>query len=704
MTQAASGQGEIWQCSHCKLPLPPVPYREESADRSLVFCCAGCLFVYRVVGSAGEGGRADWFLAKLGLAALLSGNVMMFQSLLYFWSPHELGEEVLATSSWIMLACSVAVFLLLGVPMLRVAGRRALGGRLSLETLIGLGALAAIGVSAVETLRGGLRVYYDSGTMVLVFVTLGQYLDAESRRKALAAISPAVDRLRRRARVRRDGTILETKPEDVKAGERVDVRGGEEIPVDGTVVEGSADVSEPMLTGEWRPRLVSTGDAVSAGSTALDGGLTIEASGEAETLADRVERWAFEARDRRAPIEAVADRAVTAFIPAVVVVALGSLAAWGLAGRWDHGFLAALSVLVVACPCALGIATPLATTIALWRAAARGTLVRSGAVLQALSRVNVVALDKTGTATAGRPSFRELRPAAGAALPPDEILALAAAVESRVDHPFARAITGHARSESGAVPRAEEVRLTAGGGAEGRVEGRRVLVGRLSWLADRGVALPSTEEAESHGSVVGVALDGRLAGEIFLDDPARPEAVAAVAALADLGIPCELLSGDREAVVSRLAREIGCATFAAGLSPGDKSRHVDELRRRGRRGTAVAMIGDGVNDAPALAAADAGIAFGPAADLARESADTVILRADLGEVPRLLVLARKTFRIVRQNLAWAFAYNAIGVGIAAFGLLRPVVAAGAMVLSSAFVVGNSMRLARDRAGVADGGT
>jgi heavy metal translocating P-type ATPase len=415
-----------------------------------------------------------------------------------------------------------------------------------------------------------------------------------------------------------------------------------------------------------------------------------------ETLAEKVERWVLEARGRRAPMEALADRVVSAFIPAVAAVSLGSLAAWGLAGDWERGFLAALSVLVVACPCALGIATPLATTIALWRAAARGSLVRSGAVLQALSRVRAVGLDKTGTATAGRPSFRELRVSEGATLPPGAVLALAAAVESRVDHPFARAIAERALQESGALPRAEDVRLTAGGGAEGVVAGRRVLVGRRSWLAVQGVGLLRAEDPDAPGSVVGVAVDGVLAAEIVLDDPARPEARAAVASLSRLGIGCHLLSGDREAVVRRIAGEIGCETFAGGLSPEAKPRRLEELKERG---TGVAMVGDGINDAPALAAADAGIAFGPAADLARETADVVILREDLREIPRLFALARKTFRIVKQNLAWAFLYNAIGVAIAAFGLLRPAVAAGAMVLSSVFVVGNSMRLGRERSRV-----
>jgi Cu2+-exporting ATPase len=686
------------QCAHCRLPLPARPFSEQQGELTLLFCCGGCLLVFRVIGTAGEGGRADWFLAKLGLAALLSGNVMMFQSLLYFGSLEQMGREVLQSSSWIMLVCSVLIYLLLGVPMLKIAGRGALRGTLSLESLIGLGTLAAIGYSAFQTFRGGHELYYDSGTMVLVFVTLGQYLDAESRRKAIAALSPAVARSRRQARVVRAAGIVAKHPQEVLAGELVEVRGGEEIPVDGIVREGSADIHEPMLTGEWRPRLVAPDDTVSAGSTAIDGALLIVASGEAETLADRVERFAMEARDRKAPIEATVDRVVTVFIPAVAVIAAASFLAWGIAGSWVQGLQAALSVLVIACPCALGIATPLATTAALLRATQRGTLIRSGAVLEALSRVRAVAFDKTGTLTLGRPRFAAFyAPGAGAGgdeAAPLETLALAAAVESRVNHPFAQAIVEHSAQCGAERLQATQVQVTAGAGAEGLVSGQRVLVGKNSWLKERGIEGPSSACPDTAGSLVAIAVDGLPAGEIVLEDPPRVEARAAFLALKRLGISCHVLSGDRAATVARNARAIGCGSFWAELSPQDKLERIQALRRTHSH---IAMVGDGINDAPALASADAGIAFGPAADLARDTADVTIQRDDLCEVARLIELARRTFRIVRQNLAWAFGYNVIGITIAAFGLLRPVVASAAMVLSSMCVVANSMRLSRESA-------
>ena len=689
-------RGTSRQCAHCRLPLPVHAHQVIEDGSTLSFCCVGCVLVYRVIGNAGEGGRADWFLAKLGLAALLSGNVMMFQSLTYFGTLESLGPEVLRTSSWIMFFCALAVFAVLGIPMLRVALRALSTGRLTIETLIGFGALAAIAFSAVETWRGGHHLYYDSGTMVLVFVTLGQYLDAESRRRALSLLLPAVGRARRLARLRRKNEEIMMAPDAVLAGEWVYVRAGEEIPVDGIAIEGTADVHEPLLTGEWRPRLVVAGDRVSAGSTAVDGALTVRASGAAETLADRVERFAIEARDRRAPIEATVDRVIAVFVPAVMITAIVSLCLWGLAGDWGRGLQAALAVLVVACPCALGIATPMATTIALSRAIGRGCLVRSGTVLEALSRVRVVAFDKTGTVTTGRPVVGRFRSAPSTCLEPDEILTLAAGLERQVSHPFARAIVESVVSRGIVLPSATEVHVTSGAGAQGVVSGHQVAVGKPSWLAADALCPLPLSAAETGSSAVAITIDGRLAGELALDDPPRSEARAVMKELERMRVSCHLVSGDRRVVVARVAEMIGCADFAADQLPTDKPNSVRELRSA--RGL-VAMVGDGVNDAPALGAADAGIAFGPAADLARGTADVTILREDLQEVPRLLELARKTFRIVRQNLWWAFTYNSIAVVVAAFGMLRPVFAAAAMVLSSVCVVANSMRLGRHGGGI-----
>jgi heavy metal translocating P-type ATPase len=358
--------------------------------------------------------------------------------------------------------------------------------------------------------------------------------------------------------------------------------------------------------------------------------------------------------------------------------------------------LAALAVLVVACPCALGIATPMATTIALSRAAARGTLVRSGAALESLDRVRIIAFDKTGTITRGHPEVRRVRVFAASPLTEPELLALSASLEANVDHPFARAIVEEARERHIEISNGHETRSVPGGGAEGKVDGRAVLLGSRALLERAGIsgAGPSAEGSEEE-SAVAVGIDGRLAGEIFLWDPPRPEARDVISSLRSAGMIPRLLSGDREAVVRRIARDVGVQDAYAygGLAPAGKA----ELLQQWRQGRSlVAMVGDGVNDAPALAAADVGIAFGGVANLARQTADAVVLGDDLREVPRLVALSRRTMRIVRQNLVWAFGYNAIGILLAAFGFLTPVVAAAAMVLSSLCVVGNSLRLQRSR--------
>jgi Cu2+-exporting ATPase len=679
-------------CAHCRLPLPSRAFREVVDDRTLGFCCYGCLTVFRLVGATGDAGRTGWFLAKLGLAALLSGNIMMFQSLLYFGSLDSLGGDVLHTASWLMLAMAAAVYLLLGVPMLRAAYRSARQGQIVLETLIALGALAAIGASAAETVRGGRHLYYDSGTMVLVFVVLGQYLDARAREKATAALAPSVEAARPPARVIEADRERIARPDDVRRGDRVAVRAGEEIPVDGRVLEGRSDVSEPALTGEAAPRLVVPGDAVFAGSVAVDGALVLEAVGDAETLVSRVARWTREARSRRAPFEVAADRFVARFVPAVAVVALGSALAWGIgAGNWARGGLAALAVLVVACPCALGIATPMATTIAIGRAARRGTLLRSGGTLEALARARLAAFDKTGTITTGRAVVHSIRVDPSAGISEDDVLRQAAAVEAAVDHPFARAIAARARNQGVTGAEARDVRLIPGGGAEGTVARRRVVIGSRSLLLREGIVGLDPSGGFEPVTRVGMAVDGRLVAAFDFEDSVRPEAGVAVGELKALGIEVVLLSGDRAAAAAKAAREAAIDQAFGDLDPREK---LEILRKQSVGGSGTVMIGDGVNDAPALAAATAGVAFGPSSGLAKQAADAVILREDLREVPWLFVLARRTMRVVRQNLFWAFGYNAVGVLVAAFGLLRPVVAAAAMVLSSLFVVGNSLRLQR----------
>jgi P-type Cu+ transporter len=662
-------------CSHCQLPLPSRPILDDGA----AFCCAGCRTVFRLVGP--EGGESGWYLAKLALAGILSGNVMMFQFLVYVDSYRALGPAILLTTSWIMLVLSVAVFALLGVPMLVSALTALRRGVLGMEMLISTGSFMAIAASVQSTLAGTFRTYYDSGTMILVLVTLGSYLDARSRETANAALRGAVDDEIRIVRVRRASREIEIPPAAVTSGDFVLVRAGERIPTDGEVVSGVSDVEESASTGESLPRRVQAGDRIFAGSTALDGALEIESSGVTETLSSRVHRLALEARARRAPIALVVDRISSSFVLGVVAVSATSFLVWGLLeSDWTRGALSALSVLVVACPCALGLATPLATTVALSRAASHGTIIRSGRALEALARARLVVFDKTGTLTRGNPSVSETTL-------PDRALQAAAAIESGVTHPFAAAVVHEAQRRKLSVVRASGVRATSGGGAEGECGGVSVILGSRQFLVSRGVIIPASTATDPE---MWCALDGELSGDVHFRDPVRPEAAENLEALRAAGMTTILLSGDREPAVIRVAQELGFQEAMSGMSPAEKAAWI-AARRSQERGP-IAMVGDGVNDAAALDAADVGIAFGHAADLAREHSDVSILREDLAAVTEMFRLARRALSTIRINLFWAFGYNALGVGLAAAGRLSPIVAALAMVLSSLFVIGNSLRL------------
>ncbi len=684
-----SGRGV---CDHCGLALPRAAVSEQSGAATLRFCCSGCLLVHRLVGGTGEGARADWFLARLGLATLLSGNVMIFQSLNYFGNLEQVGVSAADAASWIMMGCALATFLLLGVPMLRTAWRSLGEGHMTLEALIGAGALAAIGYSTDQTFRHGRALYYDSGTMLLVFVTLGHYLEAEARRRALALLEPALNVWQRTARVQRDGADHLVPPDQVRPGECVRVLATEEIPVDGTVADGISDVSEPQLTGEWRPRTVTEGAKVMAGSVSIDGEITVRASTAGLTLRQKVEALAASARQERANVEVAAERAVRLFVPAVMLVAVATFGYFALHGAPDRGLQCALAVLVVACPCALGIATPLATTIALSRALGNGVLIRSGRVIEALAGVRAVAFDKTGTLTASQPRVTIGPQHEAARSTVLESLLAAAAIEEGLLHPYAIALRAAARALGGHLSRAEHVRVTPGCGVEGLVDGRGVMAGKLEWLRARGVDVRAAEGvAESGRPAVHIALQGRWSAALPISDPLRPEAQQVIARLHRMGLSCHVLSGDDSAVVAEVARALRFDSASGNLSPEDKPRHVERLRAVYGP---VAMVGDGINDAAALARSDAGIAFGSAADLARRHADVTVLADDLGAVPRMLALARRTRSVIRQNLVWAFIYNIVGICLAAAGLLRPVIAALAMVLSSLCVVANSVRLRR----------
>ncbi len=677
-------------CDHCGLPVGAGGRRREVDGEPRAFCCLGCAIAWSLAGQGGrEGGsQAAAYLVRLGLGVVLSMIVMLIQWVRYVDPSAAADPSYEAFAPWAQLVAATPVVVVLGLPYLFSAVRFLGAGRIGTDLLVGLGILAAYGASLATMLRGEADpLYFDTAAGLATLVTLGRWLEATAKEQATEGLRSFLTGSRRPARrLVEGGEEEDVAASDLAPGDRVRVRPGERIPADGRVVEGRALVDEAALTGEPLPRAVGPGDLVRAPTVPTDGALVVavEAANEDSLLA-QVGRVLARARTERAPAERLADRISAVFVPAVLGVC-GLVLALDLSGGSPVGdaVLHALSVLVVACPCALGIATPLAVTAAVGRLAERGVLVRSGAVLADLPRLGLVAFDKTGTLTEGRPDVAAVHPGPG--FDEDALLVLAASVEHGSEHPWGRAIVAEVERRGLERRPCPEPRVHPGRGIEGVVEGvgagGRVRVGSPAWLG--------VEAASSH---VAVEVDGRFAGTIHMADRLRPSARPAVEGLLELGLEVRILSGDDSRAVEAVAREglgLSARDAVGGLLPDEKVARVAALRREARR--PVAFVGDGLNDAPALAAADLGIAVHSGTDLARETAAVSLLGDDLGRIPALVQAAARTRRTVVWNLLWAFGYNAVAVTWAAVFGLPPVLAALAMVASSLFVILSSARL------------
>ena len=595
---------------------------------------------------------------------------------------------------WVMGGIAAVLQGYLGAPYLRGAWDRLKHGSANMDTLIALGTSVAFGFSLVQLVRGHAHDAHslvDVG-IILTLITLGKWLEARSKGAAGSAIERLLDLSPRTARRVVGGVERDVPLAEIQLGDVVRVRPGESIPVDGVVVEGESSVDESMLTGESKPITKRAGDLVIGATRNSDGSLLVEARsvGRASVLAGIV-RLVQDAQSSKAEIQRLADTISSRFVPVVIIIAALTLLGWGLIGSsWSSGTLNALAVLIIACPCALGLATPMAVAVASGRGARAGILVRDASAFERMDRVKTVVFDKTGTITVGQPSVVDVAPAEG--ISRDQLLGLAGAAESGSEHPIARAL-----SQADHPGKVERFEATRGKGVAARVEGASVLVGSAAFLRSKGVE-PMTVDGWNEGkTVVHVARDGQFAGSIALDDPIQPAASPLVERLVDRGQAVALLSGDNLATARSVARAVGIPedqVFAPVL-PDGKVERIKAIREssRGR----VAMVGDGLNDAPALAAADVGIALGTGTDLAKASADVVIASDDLLAVARALKLGRGTLRAIRQNLFWAFAYNSVGIPLAACGLLGtygPIFAAAAMSLSSVTVIARSSLLAR----------
>jgi len=577
------------------------------------------------------------------------------------------GRIAVPYSAWIQLALTLPVVLYAGAPFYVAAGKALRHGAANMNSLISLGTGAAFLYSLWETVRGGHGVYYEAAAVIITLILLGRMLEARARGRASEAIRKLMDLQPLRARVLREGEEIEIAVDKVPVGETLIARPGERIAVDGVVTGGESAVDEALLTGESLPVEKGTGAAVFAGTINRNGALRYRATkvGRGTTLAQMIE-LVKQAQGSRAPVARLADVVSAYFTVGVLIAAAITFVAWLWIAPFATAMVNAVAVLIIACPCALGLATPAAIMAGTGRGAQRGILIKGGEALQTAQAIDTVLLDKTGTVTEGRP--RVVRVAAREGWREDDVLRFAASAERYSEHPLGKAIVEAAAARGLTLRDAEEFSATSGHGVKARVAGRWVEVGRP-------------------GATVRV--DGETAGEIEIADAMRPEAPEAVARLQHMGIEVAMVTGDRRETAERIAAAAGIGRALAEMLPEGKVAEVKRLRASGRR---VAVVGDGVNDAPALAAADLGIAMGSGTDVAMEAAGVTLMRADLRGVPEALELSRRTMRIIRQNLFWAFAYNVVGIPLAALGLLSPMIASAAMAASSVTVVTNSLRL------------
>jgi Cu+-exporting ATPase len=551
---------------------------------------------------------------------------------------------------------------------------------------------------------GTVATYFEAAAVITVLVLLGQVLELRAREQTGGAIRALLDLAPKTARrVRADGTDEDVSLDAVAAGDRLRVRPGEKVPVDGELLEGRGTLDESMVTGESMPVGKSAGARVIGGTLNQAGSFVMRADKVgSETLLARIVQMVAQAQRSRAPIQRLADQVSGWFVPLVIAVAVAAYAAWAMFGpepRFAYALVAAVSVLIIACPCALGLATPMSIMVGVGRGARAGVLIKDAEALERFEKVDTLVVDKTGTLTEGKPKVVAVKVAAGWS--EDDVLRLAGSVERGSEHPLAAAIVAAAQARGLKLAEAADFSAPAGKGAAGTVEGRRVVAGNRAMMDEAGIAVAALEEAadalrREGATALFAAVDGRAAGVIAIADPVKPAAPAAVAALRKAGMRIVMLTGDNRTTAQAVARRLGISEVEAEILPEDKARVVEKLRAQGR---VVAMAGDGVNDAPALAAADVGVAMGTGTDVAIESAGMTLLGGDLNALVQARRLSQATMSNIRQNLFFAFFYNAAGVPVAAgvlypvMGLLlSPIIAALAMSLSSVSVISNALRL------------
>jgi P-type Cu+ transporter len=657
----------------------------------------------------------DSMLRRLWVSAVLSLPVLL---LAMFGDALKLPISS-STRNWIEFVLATPVVLWGGWPFFQRFWASVINRSPNMFTLIALGTGAAYLDSVAATLfpqvfppsfrdmQGAVSTYFEAAAVITTLVLLGQVLELRARQQTSSAIRSLLNLAPKQAHLlAADGAEKDVALGLVKQADRLRVRPGESVPVDGVILEGASAVDESMVTGEAMPVEKSSGDKVTGGTLNTSGSFVMQAERVGnETFLAQIVKLVSEAQRSRAPMQRLADKVASYFVPAVIFAAVLAFAGWALFGpepRFAHALIAAVAVLIIACPCALGLATPMSIMVAVGRGAHAGVLVRNAEALETLAKVDTLVVDKTGTLTEGKPQITGVEVFEESGLTKDALLALAASLERSSEHPLARAIVRAAEEKNLALEPVSDFLATAGGGVEARVQNKRILAGTAAFLKRRGIALatkenaPAIEPASTAVTAVYLAVDGKLAGTFSLSDRVKASTPEAIRALREDGIRIVMLTGDRRATAAKVASELGIEDVEAEVQPQQKGEIIKRLRKQGR---IVAMAGDGVNDAPALAAADVGIAMGTGTDVAIENAGITLVKGDLRGIVRARKLSRAATRNIKQNLAFAFLYNALGIPIAAgifypiFGwLLSPMLASAAMSISSVSVIANALRL------------
>ncbi|HZU10518.1 MAG TPA: heavy metal translocating P-type ATPase [Pseudacidobacterium sp.] len=609
-----------------------------------------------------------------------------------------------AALEYTLLAMTLAGIFWAGLPIYRGAWRATLHGASNMNTLVSLGTVAAFLYSALATLapqlflKHGLHpdVYYESVLLILGFLLLGKWLEARAKHRTLDALELFAKMQPQTARLLRNGAESEVPLAEVRPGDTLAVRPGERIPVDGVILEGTSSIDESLITGESVPVVRSKGDRIIGGSVNFDGAFIYRATSVgADSVLGQMLRLMEQAQSSKAPMQQLADRVSAIFVPTVLIIAVLTFIVWawiGSAADFSRAFAISIAVLVIACPCAMGLAVPAALTVAIGRGAQLGILFKGGESVERLAHVDTVVLDKTGTLTLGKPEITAIHPANG--WDERQLLAVAAALEQSSEHPLAHAVMVHARSEGIQPAPATELRAIPGKGIAGTINGSSAAAGNAALMREHDITISSN--GTQTATLLHIAVDGVYRGHLEAQDALRPGAKEAIASLQALGMKTIMLTGDNQKAAEKVAREAGLNEVRAELLPEGKLAAIRELQQKGCK---VAMAGDGINDAAALAQADAGLAIGTGTDLAREAGDAILLHGDPRQIVGAIRLARQTLRVMRQNLVWAMGYNLIGIPIAAgvlypaLGiLLSPVIASAAMAMSSVSVLSNSLRL------------